>query len=201
MTKPQSHVTETQDRTFSGDDECRALLDWLNSAGSLQKKARVVEIIEMFHYLRSGWEVKRTSSAEEETVHAQYTRADRQHPIERLKKQLSRYSYHPFFFPMGAITMVHWMPAGRRKYVSHGWAIDYDDANAVFDLARLAELELLDRLKKCRCGRWLFARFAHQRFCSSKCREQEFRSSPEWKEHRRKKARQYYQLHKSGKVK
>jgi CubicO group peptidase (beta-lactamase class C family) len=34
-----------------------------------------------------------------------------------------------------------------------------------------------------------------------KSSEQEFRSTSEWKEYRRKKAREYYRLHKSGKVK
>lgn len=57
------------------------------------------------------------------------------------------------------------------------------------------------RIAQCACGTYYFRRFSHQRFCSETCRLKEFRSSAEWKAHRRRKAREYYWLHKSGKVK
>jgi len=66
--------------------------------------------------------------------------------------------------------------------------------NAVLVLVRLHEMGLLDRIKKCEyCERWLFGRFAHQRFCSGgKCREKAFQSSPSAKEKRREWARKNY---------
>lgn len=115
---------------------------------------------------------------------------------------LTRYKYYPMFFPLGTFVSVQWFPAiGRHGEYSHGWPLEYDDVNAVYDLAQLAAIDLLNRLRKCKCGAWMLVRFSHQRFCSVVCREKEFRSSPRWREYRRQKAREYYRLHKSGKVK
>jgi hypothetical protein len=115
---------------------------------------------------------------------------------------LRRYKYYPMLFPLCPVMRLHWFPAiGIKGKYKYGWPVEYDDVNAVFDLAQLAQMDLLDRIKKCSCGHWMFARFSHQRFCSVRCREREFRSSPEWKEYRRKKAREYYRLHKNKNTK
>jgi hypothetical protein len=72
---------------------------------------------------------------------------------------------------------------------------------AAHALMRLAELNSLGSLRTCKqCGLWLFAKFAHQQFCRRECRIKQNSSSNEWKEYKRNKAREYYQLHKSGKV-
>ena len=213
MVKRKSHVTESK-RTFSGESECVTLLDWLNSGDRTKGKARVTEIIDTIRSVHVK-ETQKFNSSDYDDLHD---------AIDKLYRQLSHYSFHPFFVPEGKAIGVNWMPRGRRKYLRPGkgaWMrlselasraagvagsmlnreFEYDETDAVFHLARLAELRLLHRLKRCRCGRWMFARFSHQRFCSSKCREQEFRSSSEWKEHRRKKAREYYWLHKTKNIK
>lgn len=72
-----------------------------------------------------------------------------------------------------------WRPIGRMKPAR---------ALALFKLLQLAEQGLLDRLRQCAkpaCGRWFFARFRHQRFHSTKCQLDVFRSAPEWKQKRR----------------
>lgn len=75
------------------------------------------------------------------------------------------------------------------------------ECNAAYALMRLAELNSLDSLRTCKqCGLWFFARFAHQQFCSKECRIKHNSSSDEWKEYKRNKAREYYQLHKTGRV-
>jgi hypothetical protein len=59
-------------------------------------------------------------------------------------------------------------------------------------LERLSELGLIDRIRECpTCGRWLFARFERERFCSGPCREKAFRASAEGKEKRRKYMQSY----------
>jgi hypothetical protein len=103
--------------------------------------------------------------------------------------------------PLRPVMSIHWLPAIKMKKYSDGWGAVYDDANAIFDLAQLAGLGLADRIQKCRCDAWFFARFKHQRFCSARCREAEFRSSEEWKEYRRNKAREYYRLHRTKNIK
>jgi hypothetical protein len=198
MPKPESHGTDLRlPREYSGQHEAEPLLEWLNHPTKDRARQRVREILEIFKHLQKGWTVERT----ENSVRAYYTGKDHERSIERLQRLLQEYKYYPMFFPLGSITGSHWFPVPRGNKYSHGWAVEYDDSNAIFDLAQLADDELLNRVKKCPCGQWLFAKFSHQRFCSLQCREKEFRSSPEWKEYRRKKAREYYRLHKSGKVK
>jgi hypothetical protein len=198
MPKPQRHGTGLRlPREYSGQDEAMPLLEWLNEPTKDRGRRRVQEILEIFIHLQKGWTVERTK----DSVRAYYVGEDHTKSLNRLGKLLREYKYYPMMFPLGSITGSHWFPVPKGNKYTHGWAIDYDDANAVFDLAQLADDELLKRVKKCHCGRWLFARFSHQRFCSVECREKEFRSSPQWKAYRRKKAREYYQLHKSGKVK
>jgi hypothetical protein len=59
----------------------------------------------------------------------------------------------------------------------------------------------IERIALCQCGRFFFARFSHSRFCSAECRVAFWESSPERKAQKRKKAREYYQLHRYGNTK
>jgi hypothetical protein len=96
---------------------------------------------------------------------------------------------------------VWWAVASKSRKYAFGWAKEYDEMRAVFDLNQLAEDGLLLRIKKCVCNRWFFARFEHQRFCSTRCREKAYRSSPAEKKKRREWARRYYWIQKHRNVK
>ena len=82
--------------------------------------------------------------------------------------------------------------AGRRPAV---------ESIAIHNAIALAKIGLLGRVMSCGCGRWFFAKFAHQRFCSPRCRKKNHESSEEFKAARRAYMRQYYRLKVSGKVK
>ena len=195
MPKPQRHGTGFHPpREYSGQEEARPLLEWLNQPIKDRARQNVGEILEIFCYLQERASPKRNSANA-------YSKEDLNNSNNRLSDLLREYKYYPMLLPLGSRSGCYWYPVPRGSKYARGWAAEYDDANAVYHLAQLAKADLLNQLKKCSCGRWLFARFSHQRFCSAQCREKEFRSSPEWKEYRRKKAREYYQLHKSGKVK
>jgi hypothetical protein len=71
---------------------------------------------------------------------------------------------------------------------------------AVHNAIELARRGLLPRLVSCECGRWFFARFAHQRFCSTRCRKRHHSCSEGFKAARRAYMRRYYRLKVSGKV-
>jgi hypothetical protein len=72
---------------------------------------------------------------------------------------------------------------------------------AIRSIVELAKLKLLDRIRRCTCGDWLYARFSHQHFCRPACRHRHYESSQEFKVQRRDYMRRYYRLKKSGKVK
>jgi ribosomal protein S27AE len=67
-----------------------------------------------------------------------------------------------------------------------------DESDAIRCLVQLAEEGLLERMRECpKCGKWLYATFRHQRFCSTKCQQTHYKSSEEWKSHRRVWMRNY----------
>jgi len=48
----------------------------------------------------------------------------------------------------------------------------------------LADKGLLGRIRECgreKCSRWYYAKFPHQRFCSLRCQQRAFRDDPEWR--------------------
>ena len=60
-------------------------------------------------------------------------------------------------------------------------------------ILRLTQAGDLARLRRCKeCQKWLFARFTHQVFCSTKCQQKNFTQTDEWKEHRRQYMRRRY---------
>jgi hypothetical protein len=77
----------------------------------------------------------------------------------------------------------------------------YDEGLAAIEIMNLFKNGDLARLRKCECGTYFFARSSITRFCSEKCRVAYWENSEIRKEQKRKKAKEYYHLHKSGKVK
>lgn len=66
---------------------------------------------------------------------------------------------------------------------------------AMLTIHLLGTRGLLYRIQQCKkCSRWFFARTIQQTSCSEKCRKQIYKSSPKFKEHRRKYMRQYRAL-------
>jgi hypothetical protein len=67
-------------------------------------------------------------------------------------------------------------------------------------ILKLTQVGDLTRLRRCsHCQKWLFARFRHQTFCSTKCQQKNYTQSDAWKAHRRVYMRRYYQKNFSGK--
>jgi hypothetical protein len=61
-------------------------------------------------------------------------------------------------------------------------------------ILKLTQVGELTRLRRCtQCQKWLFARFRHQTFCSTKCQQKNYTQSDTWKAHRRAYMRRYYQ--------
>lgn len=209
MPNTTSHVQKPA-RRYSGEEQAENLIDWLSlgvwggkpAEKQPQGYSSVLRILDLWRELRALSEVSRKYERGE-VVDATYTESPLYtERLEELQKVLFGYKFYPMIFPWPGRSSVSWFPAkGGLKKNLDGWPASYNDSNAVFDIAQLADMDLLPRVQQCVCGKWFFARFAHQRFCSAKCRENTFHSSSEWKEYRRKKAREYYALHRSGKVK
>jgi hypothetical protein len=221
MPNTYSHVSKKKpSRTYSGEKEGRDVVGWLNrelfvrediqqirlalekisgERGNFrQEQNRVIELLRLYQKSCIEWETiarnaNNRNSAGNPDITKNYTKKATAHKI--LERRLRRYTFYPRFYPLGKGLSFTWEPTRPDRLESYG------EISAIADLAKLAEKDLLGHLKECPCGKWIWAKFSHQKFCSAKCREHDFRSSEKWKEHRRKKAREYYRLHKSGKVK
>ena len=80
-----------------------------------------------------------------------------------------------------------WCPV-KRSGDGASWAASW----AMLTIHLLGTRGLLYRIQRCKkCSRWFFARTLQQTSCSEKCRKQLYKSSPQFKEHRRKYMRWY----------
>jgi hypothetical protein len=97
-------------------------------------------------------------------------------------------------------------------YINHGREWVFDDGAvagrrppiesvAIHNAIELAKRGLLQRIVSCECGRWFFAKFQHQKFCSARCRKRHHEGSETFRAARRAYMRRYYRLKVSGKVK
>jgi hypothetical protein len=105
-----------------------------------------------------------------------------------LDDELSKYQFVPDLSPR---------PAG-------GWTIEWQilirgkaksqsiDNSALQMILRFATGGQLNRLRKCSlCSHWMYAKFRHQMFCSTKCQQRHYAQSEKWKLYRSKYMREY----------
>jgi hypothetical protein len=179
-------------RRFAGEALSGNLLTWLNGESARElgrnteaSRRRVCDLICNIHNALDA--VKRWPS------HVCMP-SNRVAALEdELNARLSEYptttvasAYHDtIYFDQGAI-------AGR-----------YPDGEslAIHSLIRIVQAGLFYRIVRCHCGRFFFARFSHQEFCSVQCRKHHHEHSDEYRAQRRKYMRRYYRLKLSGKVK
>jgi len=117
--------------------------------------------------------------------------------VEKFEKELSKQAAHykrelKFVLDPNPRTIFYWgLPRARTLP-------ELQESHAINDMVSLASQNLLQRVCKCECDTWFFARFSHQQFCSPRCRSRHQRQSPEFKALRRKYMRDYYQLQKKN---
>lgn len=114
----------------------------------------------------------------------------------RLNRLLSRYRSAPFVVSLREVGFTRRSTVWQLvRAIQHG--LPREEFAAVEAITKLAEDNLLDRLQACQCGTWFFAKFAHQRFCSTDCRVRFWENSDERKARKRELARGYYAYHKA----
>jgi predicted RNA-binding Zn ribbon-like protein len=122
----------------------------------------------------------------------------------QINQRLRSYRMFPeFLFRVGDQWVYRWTAtSGRRLFPEPNEKIRPNEQDALLSLLSLARQGCLQRVRQCKqCGKWFFARFRTQNFCQTKCQQTYFRSSKEWKAHRREYMRKNRALHRSGKVK
>jgi hypothetical protein len=199
MPKPRRHHPE---RSYHGEDFGSDVVKFLNNFPGIRHRInlepgqkRILFLLEMLRPIAFNKPL--------------YSKGDaRLVNLTRVNRRLSRYRTYSLAGP----TEGSFLP-GTSALLSEPFAVGFIsvrvetnsaasyECGAACALMRLAELNLLNSLRICkRCALWFFARFAHQEFCRKECRIKHNSSSDKWKEYKRDKAREYYQLHKTGKV-
>ena len=179
----KKRTTERAPHEFAGQQEAKALVEWLNDRepqrigaerderrSEAKTRKHIAQLVQDLNgsaetYLREG---------KPDTALA-----------EKIDKELSRYTLRVKTFQVQdqskykTFAEPKWMFAW---YSSAGTRA----AEMIFRIVRLGERGLLGRVRRCtRCEKWFYAKFNHQRFCGKKCQLQHYQTSEEWKARRR----------------
>jgi len=176
-----------QKRTFQGESQAKPLLRALNGEMNSDAKAKNVVDTRSLRVLVSR--LQRLGTSEYQSY--------------ALNRFLKRYVATPMVLP-------NYLGNPERKDDPE-WQLIWSrngDRNHPFTELRLVIIAIelaisghIHALRQCPvCNRWIYGRFEQQKFCSAKCKDVCRRSDPAWQEERRKRAREYYWLHKNKNV-
>lgn len=199
-----SNIRRLQKRhRFQGSKDGFAVAGWLLLNGNTPEGRKLTKLIRDLQRLMSIW--PNLSLLEDEPDDATLARQ-----IAELKKMPRTYwarvrnlepnkltrsiraQFKELFEPPTFLGLT--FDGGRKRTVFRRFSISrYPRAQLIAEsFDNLGKLGLLDRIRQCRCcGRWLFAKFERQWFCSDGCREKAYRASPEGKKKRREFMRRY----------
>jgi len=193
-------------RFYPGEAECAELIEWLNKKRKGESRLRVIQIlsdIREFHALNEPNEAALMSvDVRGEMKMARMLLIKDKKNFERnlkrslklcrsINRLLSVYKVFPVLVkPTEFGWNLCWEPVYEPR--KRATAPTYEEVAAVLDLVHLAKDGLLTRVNNCPCcSKWFFARFRHQKFCSTRCQQKHYWQSPEWKHHRRTYLRSY----------
>jgi hypothetical protein len=162
------------------------VLDWLNgSEATKASRKRVRGLIEDLCVI--------ASPATLEALHHKRLPEELAQRLQRTNEFLANYPTTP---------SIGWNPRGHLEFGQdfEGRRLELE-GGVVYSLISIAELGLVDRIRKCICGVWFQARRQNQRSCSPTCRHKVYAETPAAKTRRREYMRAYYRLKTSGKVK
>jgi hypothetical protein len=155
-------------RLYFGEEQGGRVVRWLNSQHESKAGLRVARILLLLGQIR---EEHPTTPAESKTL------------IPELQSLLRNWRVWaslngPYLDP-------------KQPLLFH-WKSNKPEGDLLLHLVRLSETNLLDRVRRCsKCRIWFFARFRHQRYCTTRCQQSAYKTSEEWKDRRRKYMREY----------
>jgi len=195
MPNATSRTLKRGTRTYPGASWAASVVSWLNaddvSGRAPRSKASRARVLDFMNTVRDVLDAIEAAPSWDLI----------NHPTRCLNRVMERLN-----------ARLHEYPSTSWFYISQGreWVFDDDavgvrhpagESLAIHGVIELAKLHLLERVNQCECGRWFFARFAHQHFSSQRCRKSHHESSEAFKATRREYMRRYYRLKVSGRVK
>lgn len=142
--------------------------------------------------------------------------------MDRVRSALACYSFQPFLRVMRDIRVCEECVKGRPTAVLYGAdmrseplgpnqrfavvmrpvirrGVMKEEAHVVLHVMNLVEAGLIDRVRQCSCGKWFFAHNIQMRHHAARCRQRDYKSTPEWREKRNRYMREYYRKFQSPK--
>jgi len=181
MQRRATRRLNTQPATrYLGEPEGTRIADWLNAAGKREEKRRFISLLD--HLKGFAIDLRRGV--------ARFVGPD---GAMKLNGILSGYSYRLSFVSdpdeLFKLAVIPTAPArgNARSVTTEAMMVNL----LMFDLWRLGRV---DRIRQCQqCGRWLFARLAHHRYCpGTDCARKSNEAKPSFKARRRAYMRRYY---------
>lgn len=195
MAKATSRTLEKRKtRTYPGSVWAKNLLSWLNaeqvSEWGRNSQASRTRVLDFMHNVRDVFDAIEAAPSWD-LINQPTPRLSR--AMEELDTRLDGYP----------LTSTFYINSGREWVFDDAISGRYPagESLAIHGVIELAKLHLLERVSRCECGRWFFVKFAHQYFCTARCRKKHHESSEAFKATRREYMRRYYRLKVSGKVK
>jgi hypothetical protein len=189
----EGHKSRATHHIFKGETDGRAAAEWLNRNSGTKECREVIHIIDGIRKLTPNIPPSLFKFfADKESSRSRYVVA-----LNKLNQRLVKYAMWPMF--LGRSTQVRrWgknRSAEARTKFRWKWSHGYNPATPIVHcIARLGVQGFFSRLRQCTlCTNWYYARFGHQLFCSTRCREKRFKSTPEWRAMRREYMRKHRQ--------
>lgn len=203
MSNSQRHVLHTataRGRTFSGESESASLIDYLND----KPTPRIAGIMGDLHRLHETETLLRERSIRDGKDHGRRPTNEHKKLWQRIQRQFAKFPSYPCL----SLTRPRLWPTEGLEWGVQWWPIQHSkpqnlrreryrlpEPTAFGYLIRVIERGLLPRIRHCKqCQKWFYARFKHQEFCQTTCQQANYKSSEQWKEHRRGYMRRYRQL-------
>jgi hypothetical protein len=167
-------------REYAGEEKAKPLITWLNSHRKRTDNGykRIANLIRNMAELQSVTEGSFLWAAADVAVLVK--RKGTQACLREVRQELRKYKVWP---------ELKWLSGPRLDFA---WKYGDPLGPFVLDVVMLGQRGLLDRLRRCLdCESWFWARIRHKQFCSVKCQQAHYKSSPKWKEHRRKYMQEY----------
>jgi hypothetical protein len=192
-------------RVYPGENQSFPLVRWLNDARARKGTGHITSLIEALKELKkvrsdlpaasiNPYEWRRLVGTE--TQFENLTRSSK--VVRKIDGMLSRYKVHQRRLDARSWWKPSWIRTPNKYRIKMSIVANGDyaefmfgEADAVNSALRLAEEGYLIRLRECHCGRWFYARFDHQMFCSTPCQRQHYRNSESFLATRREYMRGY----------
>jgi hypothetical protein len=188
-------------RPAQGEDALRYLINWLNSDLDTVGKTRTCELLglskQVFDLVHSGTK----------PAHGRLD-ANVEGLEDEINSRLKRYKAVRVVFMVGDQIRASWdsrpvplSSLARLTREDYEELLRHQEFTMIHIVMDALENGLLPKIARCQCGTFFFARSSHSRFCSASCRVTYWENSETRKAQKRKKARQYYSIHRNKNTK